>query len=226
MAKDTFYFSHDYNARNDIKIKKLISTHGFSGYGLFWALIEELYNNTNVLPLDYECISFDLRCEKNILISLINDFGLFVINDGFFGSSSVEKRLNTRNEISQKAKESVNIRWEKYRAERLLNTSVLQSNYDSNTIKERKGKEIKENNIEERKLKFATTLTPFKSSYDINELMKFYEYWIEPNKSNTKFRQELEQTWDLKRRLKTWFANDKSFGNNIKKAGTPPAGHV
>jgi hypothetical protein len=26
----------------------------------------------------------------------------------------------------------------------------------------------------------------------------------EPNKSNTKFRYELEKTWDTERRLKTW----------------------
>ena len=44
MAKETFYFSHDYNARNDIKIKKLILKHGFCGYGIFWAIIEDLYN--------------------------------------------------------------------------------------------------------------------------------------------------------------------------------------
>ena len=52
MNKETFYFSHDYNSRNDVKIKKLLSKHGLLGYGIFWAIIEELYNNTNVLPLD------------------------------------------------------------------------------------------------------------------------------------------------------------------------------
>ena len=70
---------------------------------------------------------------------------------------------------------------------------------------------VKENKIEERKLKFATTLTPFKSKFDSNELKKFYDYWTEPNKSNTKFRQELEKTWSLKRRLETWFNNSKNF---------------
>jgi hypothetical protein len=34
----------------------------------------------------------------------------------------------------------------------------------------------------------------------------------EPNKSNTKFRYELEKTWDTERRLKTW--NQNNFGNN------------
>ena len=42
---------------------------------------------------------------------------------------------------SEKARISVQKRWDKKKEE---NTTVLQTNYDSNTIKERKGKEIKE----------------------------------------------------------------------------------
>ena len=44
--KNTFYFSHDYNARNDIKIKKLIAKHGYLGYGIFWAIIEDYTKTT------------------------------------------------------------------------------------------------------------------------------------------------------------------------------------
>ena len=222
MAKDTFYFSHDYNTRNDQKIKKLISKHGYLGYGLFWAIVEDLYNNANALHLDYDIIAYDLRTTNELVKNIINDFELFVINDGVFGSMSVQKRLDERGAKSKKAIESARYRWDKNKS----GANALPTQSDSNATKERKGKEIKENNIDRRKQMFASTLTPFKSSYDINELMKFYEYWTEPNKSNTKFRQELEQTWYLERRLKTWFANDKIFGNNIKKAGAPPAGHV
>lgn len=135
MAKDTFYFSHDYNARNDVKIKKLLFKHGLLGYGIFWALIEELYNNTNVLPLDYDSISFDLRIDKLILQSIINDFDLFQIDENSFGSLSVQNRLEERNLKSKKARESIAKRWN--------NTNVLQPNNKGNTIKERKGKENK-----------------------------------------------------------------------------------
>jgi hypothetical protein len=69
-------------------------------------------------------------------------------------------------------------------------------------------------NIEERKLKFASTLEPYKSIYG-NELLKdFFAYWTEPNKSQTKFKKELEKTWDLERRLATWVRNEKKFGVN------------
>ena len=47
----------------------------------------------------------------------------------------------------------------------------------------------------------------------INE---FYSYWTEPNKSNTKFKQEMEKTWDTGRRLKKWSGNDFNKTSIIK----------
>lgn len=140
MAKDTFYFSHDYNVRNDSKIKKLLSVHGYLGYGLWWAIVEDLYNNTNVLRLDYQSISFDLRTSAETIKSIINDFDLFVFDGENFGSLSVQKRLDERNEKSNKARNSVLKRW----ANKGVDTNVLQTQFDSNTIKERKVKENKE----------------------------------------------------------------------------------
>jgi hypothetical protein len=76
--------------------------------------------------------------------------------------------------------------------------------------KEIKEKEIKEN-YDDRKLKFSSTLEPYLKIYGREFLNDFYKYWTEPNKSKTKFRQELEKTWDLERRLETWARNDKNF---------------
>lgn len=220
MAKDTFYFSHDYNARNDSKIKKLLSKHGYLGYGIFWAIIEDLYNNTNVLQLDYDSIAFDLRTDVEIIKSIINDFDLFIIESDCFGSYSIEKRLEERNAKSQKARLSVLKRWNK-------DTNVLQMNYDSNTIKESKGKEIKVKeieNIDTRKLKFASTLEIYLESYGRDLLNDFYKYWTEPNKSNTKFKQELEKTWSLERRLETWKQNESKFKSKNQKNGEQKIG--
>lgn len=189
MAKDTFYFSHDYNVRNDIKIKKLINKHGFLGYGLFWAIIEDLYNNTNVLPLDYECIAFDLRTNPDVIKSIINDFDLFVIENDIFGSLSVERRLTERNEKSLKARESVLKRWNKTKKD----TNVLQTNYDSNTIKERKVKENKEtkNKIYKSFAHLSITILDFdklvKSGYSKTQVDNVLES-IENYASNKKYK--------------------------------------
>ena len=217
MAKDTFYFSHDYNSRNDIKIKKLISKHGLLGYGVFWAIIEELYNNANALPTDYETIAFDLRTNENIVQSIVCDFDLFVFDSTTFGSMSVQKRLEERDSKSVKARESANKRWAK-------DANALQSECEPNAIKESKGKEIKVKEIKEsidsRKLKFAFTLEPFLTTYGRDFLNEFFKYWTEPNKSKTKFRQELEKTWDLELRLGTWAKNDKNFNKGKKDFST------
>ena len=142
MPKDTFYFSHDYNARNDEKIKRLIRKHGMQGYGVFWSIVEDLYNNANALRTDYEGIAYDLRSDSELVASVVNDFDLFIFNGDFFGSNSVEERLEQRNDKSAKARKSASYRWE--------NANALQPLSDSNAKKERKGKEIKgkETNIQ------------------------------------------------------------------------------
>lgn len=67
------------------------------------------------------------------------------------------------------------------------------------------------NNIDNRKLKFSQTLEPFLVKYGKDMLNEFFKYWTEPNKSNSKFRQELEKTWDVSRRLETWANNNSKF---------------
>ena len=134
--KETFYFPHDYNAMQDEKIKMLIRKHGMEGYGIFWAIVEMLYNNANALRTDYEGIAFDVRtnCEK--IESIVNDFDLFIVDRDTFGSMSIERRLNERKEKSRKAKESASYRWN--------NANALRTECDGNAIKEKKVKEKKE----------------------------------------------------------------------------------
>jgi hypothetical protein len=83
---------------------------------------------------------------------------------------------------------------------------------------------VSKNNIDERKLKFACTLEPFLEKYGRGMLNDFYRYWTEPNKSKTKFRQELEKTWDLSRRLDTWAARD-DFGKKTKETENAKKGN-
>lgn len=85
-----------------------------------------------------------------------------------------------------------------------------ESNGQSNSSIDKQINNITINNIEERKLKFASTLEPFKSKYGRDLLNQFYKYWTQPNKSNTKFKQELEQTWQLSYRLETWSSREKT----------------
>ena len=140
MGKDTFYFSHDYNARADTKIKQMIRIHGMLGYGVFWSIVEDLYNNANALQLDYKGIAYDLRVDEGIVKSIIKDFDLFSIEQDFFGSCSVERRLEERNKKSETARQTAFKRWNKNKED----AKALPMQSKGNAIKERKGKENKE----------------------------------------------------------------------------------
>ena len=50
-------------------------------------------------------------------------------------------------------------------------------------------------------------------SYDYSKSMleSFYDYWSEPNKSKTKERWQLQPTFEIGRRLKTWEKRERGF---------------
>lgn len=136
MAKDTFYFSHDYHARTDKEIMRLRMKMGMCGVGLYWCIVEMLYEEDGYLPLsEYERISFELQSKYEDVKSVIEDFSLFKKDEKKFWSDAVIKRLNKRKEKSEKAKESISYRWN--------DTNVKRTKNDSNT---NKGKERKGNN--------------------------------------------------------------------------------
>lgn len=224
--KETFYFPHDYNAMQDEKIKMLIRKHGMEGYGIFWAIVEMLYNNANALRTDYEGIAFDVRtnCEK--IESIVNDFDLFIVNGDTFGSMSIERRLNERKEKSRKAKESASYRWN--------NANALRTECDGNAIKEKKVKEKKEKkeiketiskDIAQKKVdakastltrrdEFYKSLIPFLSTYGKDMIRDFFDYWSEQNKSGTQMRFEKQPTWEVAKRLATWNKRDTFKNQN------------
>jgi len=45
----------------------------------------------------------------------------------------------------------------------------------------------------------------------VSEVSRFFDYWTERNKSGTKQRWELEKTFEIGKRLKTWFNNAKNW---------------
>lgn len=100
------------------------------------------------------------------------------------------------------------------------------SNKDSIVIKKKNSN--KELTPKEKMIKFINkpeiAINPLiKKGIDKNlaesEIMKFYNYWTEPTKSGKKQRWELQPTFDVGRRLATWF-------NNINKYSSRQRGGV
>jgi len=120
MGKKTksLFVSHDLNARNDSKILKLRMEHGWQGYGLFWALVEMLGETADYqLPADYKALAFGLQAKENTIKNIIEDFGLFVVRDGFFFSKSLRNRMKIKDaehkKKSEAGKKGNAIRWKK-----------------------------------------------------------------------------------------------------------------
>ena len=118
MSKDTFYFSHDYNARHDPKMIDLQMKHGMEGVGVFWCLLEMLYEQGGELKTNFDIIAFEMRTNREIIKSVVENFKLFIIEGDIFYSKGVKQRLETREKKSDRAKDNAAKRWDDGQSEK------------------------------------------------------------------------------------------------------------
>ncbi len=99
--KESFYFSHDSNARNDVKIIKLRRQLGIEGYGIYWCLIEMLRDAPeNKLPIEsIDDIAFSINCSKEKVDAVIRGYDLFLIVDETFFSDRLIRSMNQYKEL-------------------------------------------------------------------------------------------------------------------------------
>lgn len=182
MAKDTYYFSHDYNARNDRKIAALVKDYKSSGYGIFWATCEMMHEEGGSIEFDdltIDAIAKDMNEDSTIVSEIINKcvdkYRLFTKQNeaesfaSMLRSSRIERNLigkNEKKEIKANAGRLGGIKsGESRRNNNLLkqNEALLQP-ASSNEPKESKVKESKENIIQGNNLWF---LQYYHSTYGI-----------------------------------------------------------
>lgn len=149
IKKVNNYFSHDFNARNDIKLKKVIANLGIQGIGLYWCIIECLYENDGYLSFDdIDLLSYELRTDKDLILNLIENFDLFKKNNkNKFYSQSVLNRLEEIESKSRKNRENALKRWNKN------DTNEMQTESNSNATVLQPQCYIKEKIIKENKRK-------------------------------------------------------------------------
>lgn len=155
------YFSHDYNARNDPKLQDVMREHGVAGLGVFWVLIEMLYEQGGELPLSAcKSIAYALHEESKVVESIVSDFDLFQNDGEKFWSNSVNVRISKRNDITEKRKQAAANSWISRREKQMQSNGNAQPMV-CNAIKEnkRKGNSIS-NDIESNKAKTAKRFCP------------------------------------------------------------------
>lgn len=174
MAKDTFYFSHDYGSRNDPKLQRLMMVHGMSGIGIFWCLVEVMYEQEGrIMQTHCDGIAFALHINKDALLSVLNDFDLFLFDGECYQSNSINERLDQRKQRSIIASKSAQKRWG--------NANALPMQCQPNAIKEKesKEKESKVNNLLSVKLPNINDIEArcIQINLPVEEGRKFYDYY-------------------------------------------------
>lgn len=119
QKKDAFYFTHDSNARNDVKILRLRKELKAEGYAIYFMLIEVLREQKDhrapiaAIPE----LSFDFRMSEEKILRVINDFDLFKKTDDnlFFYSERLNRSLEEfqafKNRRSEAGKKGMQKRW-------------------------------------------------------------------------------------------------------------------
>ncbi len=197
------YFRHDFYARNDEKINNLIMKSGYEGLGLYWCILEMLYENDGWI--DYECerIAFALRTDKDKIDTIIASFDLFIFDKSHtkLSSKRILEQIKFLKSKSEKAKISANIRWK----------DTMRTQCDSNAKALGTRMQIKENKIKENKSKLNNKSLQAKPAETdgqlINSLLKEFEP-INPtinygNKTQRKALQEMIKQFTYEKLLNT-----------------------
>lgn len=100
-GKKALYFSHDYSARNDIKMIRLARDLGQEGIGIFWCIVEMLHESGGYLDVaDIGLIAYQLHVKEALLAKVIDEYGLFKTVDGHFYSERVLSNMAKMNRLS------------------------------------------------------------------------------------------------------------------------------
>jgi len=108
MGKNSYYFDHDYNARNDQKILSLRAEMGWEGYGLFFATCEVLCEAGGYISKDgLDGIAFGLFVPLQKYTEFMDvciKSGLFTEDGGKISNNRILEHVENRNRMKQKGK--------------------------------------------------------------------------------------------------------------------------
>ncbi len=147
MADNTYWFRHDVDAVSDRLMQRLIRKYGMEGVGIYWSIVEVLYKENGILNLDdIEDLAFSFHVEHDLVRDIVCESDLFIIEGNEFYSERILKELAVKKEISDKAKQSIEARWNTHKKTNKTkkeatkrdsnydrNTTVLPTNYEGNT---------------------------------------------------------------------------------------------
>ena len=184
---------------------------------LLWIYMLTKCDHAGILDGDWEAASFFIGSKINDrrLPSIIKDKMVPIDDDQYFIPSFVEYqygqlRSNSRPHLS------VIKRLE----DKGLNDYLQRVTINNQTLKDKdKDKDKVKVKVKERAEKFALEVVQIGEELktDGDEIIDFIDYWTETNERGTKFKAEMQQTFDIKRRLNKWIKNNKEWEMGNKK---------
>lgn len=197
--KDLPYITHDFGARNDPKLMDLQMDMGGQGLGIFWCLVEMLWENGGAIPANYKSIAFALRwCKAAEVEKVVTGYGLFEVQGGYLFSHSATARINdmrtkfgARSESNRRASAA---RWGKRTdSERNADAMQMQCTRNANAMQmdsERNADAIPLTNILTNKQTNSTNNTPLTAA-DFFEIF-FFENVKDPAGEAARFMKYYE----------------------------------
>lgn len=232
MKKDTYYFSHDANARNDIKILKIRRQIGAEAYAAYFMIIEVLREQVNFkLPMDsIPDLAYEFNISEEKVRAVIMNYGLFEIEqDEIFFSSRLLRSMDEYNLIktalSEAGKKGNFIRWRsggdqvaiapqsQLNEIKLNESKVNESKVNSVLQKENADKPPNTNFIPPELIDIKNFISSnIQDAGAQNEAEKFYDHF----KSNGWKVGGRAAMKDWKAALRNWIRNSKKFNTNGK----------
>ena len=138
--KDIQYLTHDLGARNDPKLMDLQMDMGGKGLGLFWCLVEMLWENGGFIPANYKSIAVSLRwCKPSEVEKVVTDYGLFQVEDCMITSRSARERIDAMRDkfarASNARRASATARWNREQSESNANAMQPQCETNANEMR-------------------------------------------------------------------------------------------
>jgi hypothetical protein len=185
------YFSHDYGSRNDPKLIKLQMDMGHEGKGIFWDLVEILYEQGGYIKTeDLKTVAFSLKVDLEKVEKVIKNYKLFEKNDEKVYSKAVLLRLKKRNEINNKRKNAAKkrhilktVNTTSANAEQMQSKCRANDMQKGGVVKSSKGKSSKGKSSKEKKESTTTTLVLDKPK---PVHVQFVDGWKERYREKTK----------------------------------------
>ena len=130
------WFKHDFKARTHPRLQRIQMKYGMEGVGIYWSLIEMLYEEDGRLMLsECDAYAFALRMDSERLADFVKGCGAFIFEGDVFYSDTVHERMQERADKSEKASNNAKKRWN--------NANAMQTHSEGNAIREEKSREDK-----------------------------------------------------------------------------------